>query len=122
MKEASRAALSGSRGEDVAERLLLGLGYRVLARNFRTRSGEIDIVAEDVDTIVFVEVKRRESTTHGRPEEFISSAKIRRVISAARIYAARYGLTERKIRFDVIAVEPRDGGDHARHFKSAFTT
>ena len=114
------AQAQGTRGEDTAVRHLEGLGYRILDRNFKTRSGEIDIVARDGPTTVFVEVKRRESSGHGTAEEFVSPAKRRKVVGAARIYAAARGLTETPIRFDVVAIDGSDGREQLRHHKGAF--
>ena len=128
-----RAQRHGAEGEDAAVRHLTSLGYDILARNFKTRFGEVDIVARDGATIVYVEVKRRESSSHGSAAEFVSPAKMKRVVGAARIYAARHGLTERLTRFDVIAIqgaslEPIRGADRGtdrsheklQHHKGAF--
>ena len=110
----------GTAGEDAAVAHLEGLGYAILDRNFKTRTGEIDIVAREQGTTVFVEVKRREATGHGTAAEFVSPRKMRRVVSAARLYAARHGLTESLIRFDVIAIDVIDGREQLRHHKGAF--
>ena len=110
----------GASGEDTAAAYLAGLGYEILDRNFKTRAGEIDIVARHERTTVFVEVKRREATGHGSAAEFVSRSKMRRVVSAARLYAARHGLTESLIRFDVIAIDVIDGHEQLRHHKGAF--
>ena len=117
-----RAQLSGARGEELAESYLRGLGYLILGRNFRVRFGEIDLIARDRQTTVFVEVKRRDSTTHGQPEDSVAPAKIRRVIAAARVYAARNKLSDRPIRFDVIAIHATDSHEEIRHHKGAFAT
>ena len=110
----------GSAGEDAAVAHLEGLGYAILDRNFKTRAGEVDIVAREQGTTVFVEVKRREAAGHGTAAEFVSSSKMRKVVGAARIYAARHGLTESFIRFDVIAIDVIDGREQLRHHKGAF--
>ena len=110
----------GAAGEDSASKHLSGLGYVLLARNFKTRFGEIDIVARVGETTVFVEVKRREASEHGRAIEFVRPAKIRRVISAARLYAAQHGLTESLLRFDVIAIDVIHGREELTHHKGAF--
>lgn len=116
-----RLALSrGASGEDAAVAHLSRLGCAILDRNFRTRAGEIDIVAREGETTVFVEVKRREAAGHGTAAEFVSPAKMRRVVSAARLYAARHGLSESPIRFDVIAIDVMDGREQLRHHKGAF--
>jgi putative endonuclease len=114
------AVAHGASGEESASVHLKALGYRILDRNFKTRTGEIDIVARDGETTVFVEVKRRESDGHGSASEFVSASKVRRVVSAARLYAARNGLTESLIRFDVIAIDVIDGHERIQHHKGAF--
>jgi putative endonuclease len=110
----------GAEGEQAASKYLTDLGYIVIARNFKTRFGEIDIVARDGRTTVFVEVKRREATEHGSAAEFVKPAKIRRVISAARLYAAQNGLTQSLLRFDVIAIDVIQGREGLTHHKGAF--
>ena len=110
----------GAEGEQAALRYLSGLGYLILGRNFKTRFGELDIVARDGKTIVFVEVKRRETTGHGSAAEFVSPAKARKVVSAARIYAAKHRLSEDLIRFDVVAIDVVGGSERLRHHKGAF--
>lgn len=114
------AQTRGTAGEDAAVAHLQSLGYAILDRNFKTRMGEIDIVAREQKTTVFVEVKRREATGHGTAAEFVRPAKARRVVNAARIYAARHALTEGLIRFDVIAIDVIDGREQLRHHKGAF--
>ena len=69
---------------------------------------------------MFVEVKRRETIDHGTAVEFVGPSKMRNVVGAARIYAARYGLTETPMRFDVIAIDVTDGREQLRHHKGAF--
>ncbi len=114
------AQTRGAQGEDDALRYLSALGYVILARNFKTRLGEIDLVARDHATTVFVEVKRRESPDHGTAAEFVNPSKMRKVVGAARIYAARNGLSETLIRFDVIAIDVIGGREQLRHHKGAF--
>lgn len=114
------AQAQGTRGEDTAVRHLTGLGYSILDRNFKTRSGEVDIVARDGVTTVFVEVKRRETGRHGEAADFVGPAKIRRVVGAARLYAARHGLSDGLIRFDVVAIDVIEGRERLRHHKGAF--
>jgi putative endonuclease len=111
----------GSQGESAACRLLEQRGYRVLARNFRCRGGEIDIVAQDGEALVFVEVKQRSGASHGTGCEAVTHEKRRRIIQAARLFAARRGLSERPIRFDVVALDgDPQGVVHARHIQGAF--
>ena len=94
---------SGARAEDLCARLLQGAGLRVLARNWRCRHGEIDLIAEEGGTVVFAEVRQRSSTGFGGAAESITSAKRGRLLAAARLY-----LTSRpdaNCRFDVFLVE-----------------
>ena len=115
-----RGPRSGAEGEALAGRHLEALGYRVLARNFRCRSGEIDVIARDGEVTVFVEVKDRQGRSHGEGHESVTFGKRRRVVRAARLYAAAHGLSESPIRFDVISIERDPGGDRVRHDRGAF--
>lgn len=115
-----RARRSGEGGEEAAARYLSGLGYVILDRNFKTRFGEVDIVARDGPTTVYVEVKRRETPDHGSAAEYVSPSKMRRVVGAARIYAAKHGLSESPTRFDVIAIDVIAGHEQLRHHRGAF--
>ncbi|MET0552762.1 MAG: YraN family protein [Vicinamibacteria bacterium] len=110
----------GQAGEDHACRFLSDRGYAVRARNFRCRSGEIDVVAERDGIVVFVEVKERRGDGHGRGFESVTRGKRLRVIQAARRYASRFGLTEARLRFDVISIDWRDGKADVRHDEGAF--
>jgi len=94
----------GRRGEEAAERYLVSVGYRILARRYRTRAAEIDLIAEDGDTLVFVEVKARSSMSFGRPSEAVDRRKRTRIAGAASLYLARRGASDRACRFDVVEV------------------
>jgi len=107
----------GRRGEDAACRYLESRGFRILARNYRCRLGEIDIVAREGDVTVFVEVKQRSDVSHGGGFEAVTPAKRLRVVRAARLFAASKGLSESPLRFDVISLGP-DG--RVRHDRGAF--
>ena len=115
-----RGPAAGAAGEALACRHLEELGYRVVARNFRCRSGEIDVVARDGEVTVFVEVKDRRGRSHGEGHESVTVGKRRRVVRAARLYAAVNGLSESPIRFDVVSIERDPGGDRLRHDRGAF--
>ena len=95
-------------------------GCRILARNYRCRAGEIDVVAEDRGTVVFVEVKERRGESHGSAVEAVTAAKRRKVIRAARVYAATHGLSESPLRFDVVAIDWGPEGPRVRHDAGAF--
>ncbi len=91
-------------GEDHAARFLRARGYRILERNFRIRSGEVDIVAEHGETLVFVEVKARSSTDLADPQESVTPGKQRRIARAAAAYLAGRKGREPFTRFDVVEV------------------
>jgi putative endonuclease len=107
-------------GEDLACAELRRRGYAVLARRYRTRYGEIDIVAEDGDTIVFVEVKARLGMKFGGAAAAVTPLKQRRVTQMAVDYLARHRLAERACRFDVVAIDFRDGKPEVAVYPSAF--
>ncbi len=113
---AGRRQLLGARGEDAAAAHLEGRGYEILCRNWRTRAGEIDIVARDGPTVVVVEVKLRHEPFDGL--EAVDRRKQRRIARVAWHFLARERLLDRPVRFDVIAV---DGGTLAcTHVRNAF--
>jgi putative endonuclease len=94
----------GRRGEELACKYLQKAGYKILELNYRGRLGEIDLVAEDGDCLVFVEVKTRSSLDFGHPFESINSRKQQQLIRAAREYLAEHGAEERVCRFDAVSV------------------
>ena len=110
----------GRSGEDLACAHLLARGLRVVERNFRCRVGEIDVVARDGDVVVFVEVKERRGASHGSAVESVSAGKRHRLVRAARLYAARHGLSESALRFDVVAIDWGEQGARIRHEPGAF--
>jgi putative endonuclease len=99
----------GFLGENLAVSELTRRGYAIVDRLYRTRRGEIDIVADDGGTIVFVEVKARATGDFGGGAEAVTPFKQRRLVSMAIDYLARRGLTDRPCRFDVIAIDDVDG-------------
>ncbi len=105
----------GRRGEERALRWLKSQGYRIVARNWRWRGGEVDLIARDGDYLVFIEVKTRTDEGFGRPEEALTPAKRERLIRAARHYVATYR-PELELRFDVVAIE----GEEIRLYRDAF--
>ena len=105
----------GAVAEQRAAVFLSGLGYRVLERNFTCRMGELDIVAQDGDTVVFVEVRSRASLSYGLAAETIVMAKRRKLIKTASLYAQARGL-DCPMRFDVVAFGP----EGLEHFPDAF--
>jgi putative endonuclease len=112
----------GSRGERAAERFLKRQGHRILARNFRSPGGEIDLITLDGRTLVFVEVKTRRSNRHAEPEESVNHDKQRRVIQAARFYRRAKGADHLPCRFDVVAIVMGPSGRRQlRHIPDAFS-
>jgi putative endonuclease len=97
-------------GENLACETLVRRGYAILARRYRTRVGEIDIVARDRDTLVFIEVKTRTSERFGRPEESVTGWKRRRIVWMAQHFLTRHRLHGRACRFDVVSVLRPEGG------------
>jgi putative endonuclease len=95
----------GRRGERAAEKYLKRIGYRIVARNFRAAGAEIDLVAMDGDTLVFVEVKTRRSREAGAPEEAVDERKQLRMRRAAEAFSVRYRVGEKDVRFDIVAVD-----------------
>jgi putative endonuclease len=104
---ADARAAAGRAAEDLAARFLDGRGLRVLARNFRTKRGEIDLVARDGATLVFVEVRLRRSASHGGAAESITPAKQARMIAAAQVYLLRQR-GDPPCRFDAILLDALD--------------
>jgi putative endonuclease len=100
----SRAVDLGRAGEDLACDELRGRGYAILARRFRTRDGELDIVARDGRTLVFVEVKTRRSCRFGTPLEAVTPEKRRKIVAMAADYLARRRPGASPCRFDVVSV------------------
>jgi len=105
----------GTSGEQLAASYLVGQGMRILARNFRTRYGEVDLVASDADTVVFVEVKTRRSQSFGTPEESVTERKRRRLALAAHQYLQEQGLSDCSWRVDIVSVLLRAGQPEIRH-------
>lgn len=95
----------GKSGEQAAVDELQRRGYAILDRRYRTARGEIDIVARDGDTIVFVEVKVRETGECGTAAEAVTPQKQRRLAYMAADYLARHGLMDQPCRFDVVAID-----------------
>ncbi len=93
----------GTFGETKAANYLKRRGYQILCRNYRTKAGELDIIAKDGDCVVFVEVKTRTNLEYGTPAEAVSYYKQSHMLRAAQYYLMQYG-NETECRFDVIEV------------------
>lgn len=102
--------------------LLRREGYRILERNYRCPFGEVDIVASDGDTLVFIEVKTRRGTGYGYPSEAVTLAKRQRLRKIARYFLQHHGVGERvPVRFDVVALVLSHGKSEAELIKDAFS-
>jgi putative endonuclease len=95
---------TGIRGEQVALSFLLGLGYVLVERNWRCRSGEIDLIMMDGDTMVIVEVKARRGTSYGLPQEAVGSKKRAKIRRLTQYYLLVANRQEQDLRFDVVAI------------------
>ena len=111
----------GRRGEEAAATYLERVGFTVLDTNWRTKAGEVDIVARDGDTLVLVEVKTRRTLTKGTPEDAVSVTKQRRIGRLASAYLQRMEAEPDSVRFDVVTIYVL-GEDRAllRHHRAAF--
>ena len=103
---------TGIRGEEIAEEYLRGTGMRTLERRHREKTGEIDLIMEDGETIVFTEVKTRFSTPEaGEGLRAVTPAKQKKIAKSATLYLQRHGWLNRPVRFDVIEIN-REGITH----------
>lgn len=100
----------GKFGEEIARRFLQSLGYEILTSNFRTKIGEIDIIAKDKGEFVFVEVKMREDVKEwGIPAEAVTARKREKMKDVALLYLQKEGIKEVGMRFEVVEVLPKLG-------------
>ena len=111
------------RSAEIAAAAELGkLGYIILGSNYRCRWGEIDLIAQDGDCLVFVEVRCKRTDTFGTPAESITQAKQRRLISTAQHYIEQHCLQDAACRFDVVEIVEQDGKLQVKDIlKNAFT-
>jgi putative endonuclease len=110
----------GARGEELAVQFLRAKGYAIIARNFRSPVGEIDVVAREAQTLVFVEVKTRETGGFGSAKWAIDGHKRRKVSMAALAYLNLKGWADRPARFDVVAVDMTPAGPQIELYRDAF--
>ena len=95
----------GSLGEELAVKQLKNNGYRILEQNFRSKFGEIDIIAQEGGDLVFIEVKTRWSKSFGPPEEAITPWKIRRIIKAGEYYKLLHPEAPEALRIDAVVID-----------------
>jgi putative endonuclease len=110
----------GKRGESQAARQLKKQGYKIIQQNYRSRLGEIDIIAKDKKTLVFVEVKARSSSGYGHPKSAVTHAKQRKISITALGYLKETGQTRAKARFDVVTVLGAGPNPQIEVVKNAF--
>lgn len=108
--------MTGAEYEKTAAEYLTKKGYKILALNFYTKMGEIDIIAMDDNTIVFTEVKYRKNTSYGYPEEAVTPLKMHRIKMTANYFLTKYRMEDINVRFDVIAILD----SNIKHIKDAF--
>ena len=116
--------LIGRWGEAAAADYLKKKGWKLLGAGYRTRMGEIDLIAEDRGTLVFVEVKTRKDESFAQAREAVTGTKQRRLLAAAELYMAKYG-ADRPARFDVVEVYAPEGVETKKpqinHIENAFS-
>ena len=110
----------GLEGEKIAAVELERLGYRILERRYRSRFGEIDLIAQDEATVVFVEVKTKTDSRFGNPAEMVTSQKQRRLVSMAEEYVTGRRLQTTPCRFDVVAIDASVAPARITVYKDAF--
>ena len=122
MSDAKSGNLSvGERGESIAEAYLRGRGFTILEKNYRGKTGEIDIVAREGDTIVFVEVKARRNLAYGPPQLAVTRFKQRQISRTALTWLAHHRKPNAIARFDVIAIlVPEHELPQIEHIRNAF--
>lgn len=111
----------GRRGEDLAAAFLEKSGFAIIERNFHCKGGEVDIVAREGKTLVFVEVKSRKTLTYGLPQLAVTPFKQRQISKAALTWLAKNHKHDSPARFDVIAILLNNNYHHqVEHIKNAF--
>lgn len=119
MKDKTKIA-TGKEGEKIAADFLKKNGYRIIDKNFRCPLGEIDIVAREKGAIVFVEVKTRQSSKLGYPEQAVGIRKQKKMSQLALWYLQKRKLADISARFDVVAITMLPSGNEIKLFKNAF--
>lgn len=102
----SRDGISlGFKGEELAVEFLESKGYKIINRNYKTRLGEIDIIAQDADVLCFIEVKTRTSSRFGSAREAVSATKQKQISKAALSFIKDRNILNKKCRFDVVSID-----------------
>lgn len=106
-KENTTAVSIGNIGEEAAVQALKKRGYKIIARNYRTKMGEIDIIAKDGEYTVFVEVRLRKSNSFGAPADTIDKRKQQKIIKTAQYYAVKNDIYDTPMRFDAVLINAK---------------
>jgi len=109
----------GKKGEDLACDFLTNLGYKIVARNYRFKRSEIDVICKGSDVLIFVEVKTRSSRNFGEPESFVSASQQKAINRAAEGYLSESDWSG-DIRFDIISIVKSNHEEEVFHIKDAF--
>jgi len=110
----------GKKGESIAVMHLKQNGYKIVEQNYRTKFGEIDIIAKERDTLVFIEVKARKTSAFGRAKYAVSAAKQKKICTVALVYLKEKNLSGSSARFDVVAVDGSGGTLQVEIIRNAF--
>lgn len=110
----------GKTGEDRAVNFLRQKGFSIIKTNYRTPDGEIDIIAQDGDILVFVEVKLRRSLSFGGPEAAVNPEKQKKIRRIARQFISHYQLFDRDCRFDIVALLYEGKAVQVKYIPNAF--
>jgi putative endonuclease len=117
-EEKQKSSAIGCENESKAVEYLKQRGFKIIERNYKSRFGEIDVIAKDGEDLVFIEVKYRTSDSFGHPGEFVDALKQKKIIKSALEFVKFKKYEGKNIRFDVVNIEP----DKIEHLKSAFMT
>jgi putative endonuclease len=112
--------LVGEKGEEIAVKYLKKKGYKIVERNYQSRIGEIDIIALDKNTLVFIEVKSRYSQRYGDPIEAVDNRKKEQISKMAKMYLNRKRLWHLNCRFDVVSIVFKENKPIVKILKDAF--
>ena len=116
----NRQQIFGKKSETEAVKHLKKLGYKIIEKNYKTKIGEIDIIAKDKDTLVFIEVKARNSAKFGNPKQAVTSKKQKKISMVALQYLKSIKKSNVKARFDVVAVIKDKNKYNVEIIKNAF--
>lgn len=119
MRTMDKRKQTGRRGEELAAGYLQQKGYAIIERNWRCPVGELDVIAQDGLTLVFVEVRTRQGSRFGRAEESITPAKQARLIELAQTYLQEKTISPQAWRIDVVAIQIEGGRPQVTHLENA---